>query len=86
VSDVWAMGATCYHILTGEFPRNYRAKQDPLEMVLSARVVPIRQRDPSVPLLIANVIDRSLADDVADRYQDAGQMYEAFARAFQKVK
>lgn len=86
VSDVWAMGATFYHILTGKFPRNYRAKQDPLEMVLSGAVIPIRQRDPGIPLPVANVIDRSLADDVTDRYQDAGQMYEVFAQALQKMK
>jgi eukaryotic-like serine/threonine-protein kinase len=86
VSDVWAMGATFYHILIGKFPRNYRARQDPLEMVLSGTVVPIRQRDPSIPLPVANVIDRSLVDDITDRYQDAGQMYEAFAQALQKMK
>jgi serine/threonine protein kinase len=86
VSDVWAMGATFYHILTGQFPRNYRAKQDPLEMVLSGAVVPIRQRDPSIPSPIARVIDRALADEVENRYQDAGEMYQEFARALQKVK
>jgi hypothetical protein len=57
-----------------------------LEWVLSGAVVPIRKRDPSIPSPIAEVIDRALADDLGQRYQNAGEMYQAFSRALQKVK
>jgi hypothetical protein len=86
VSDVWSIAATYYHAVTGRFPRNYRSRQDPLEWVLSGAVVPIRKRDPSIPSPIAEVIDRALADDLGQRYQNAGEMYQAFSRALQKVK
>ncbi len=80
VSDVWAMGATCYNMLTGSYPRNFRREVDPLEVILNGEIVPIRQRDARIPARVAEVIDRSLVNDVNRRYQNAGEMYEALAR------
>src|SRR6266571_4093110 len=86
VSDVWAIGATCYNVLTGKFPRNLRPGQDPLEMILHGNIIPIRKRDPRIPQSIAEVIDRSLTNDVKGRYQNAGEMRDAFAKALAKPK
>jgi hypothetical protein len=75
--DVWAMGATCYYILTGSFPRNYLDTSNPIDVVLQGEIIPIRTRDPRIPKTIAEVIDRALANKESERYQDAGEMYEA---------
>jgi len=83
VSDVWSMGATCYHILTGTFPREQLKKEEPLEMILRNEIIPIRKRDPRIPQPLANVIDRSLAS-INDRYQSAGEMCDALAKALKK--
>jgi serine/threonine protein kinase len=80
VSDVWAMGATCYYILTGSYPRNHRDALDQIEVVLQGDVIPIRTRDPRIPKPVAAVIDRSLAREMSERYQDAGEMYEALKK------
>jgi hypothetical protein len=79
VSDVWAMGATCYNILTSTYPRISQPGQDPVDVVLNGRVIPIRQRDAQIPQNIAAVIDRSLAQNPTDRYQTAGEMLSALA-------
>ncbi len=81
VSDVWAMGATCYNILTGAYPRLHPRGQDPLIAILQGEIVPLRQRDPHMPASVAEVIDRSLANKESERYQHAGEMYEALAQA-----
>lgn len=81
VSDVWAMGATCYVLLTGAFPRETRPGQDPLLAILQEESVPIRQRVPHLPAEVADVIDRSLTSREGERYQNAGEMYEAFLGA-----
>ena len=44
----------------------------PLAVILRGGVVPIRERDPFLPDELANVIDRALMDDPAQRYPDAG--------------
>ncbi len=79
VSDIWAMGATCYNILTGTYPRISQPGQDPVDVVLNGRIIPIRQRDAQIPKNVAAVIDRSLAQNPADRYQTAGEMLSALA-------
>jgi hypothetical protein len=86
VSDVWSMGATCYNMLTGQFPRDRKPGQDPLEMVLQNEVVPLRRRSPSIPAAIAEVIDRALLSNVNSRYQNAGEMHKAFTKALERVR
>jgi serine/threonine protein kinase len=81
VSDVWSAAATVYYLLTGEYPRDFAAQQDPLAVVLRDGPVPLRTRDPQVPADLAEVLDRALADDTQLRYPDAG----AFARALRAV-
>jgi eukaryotic-like serine/threonine-protein kinase len=80
VSDVWAMGATCYYILTGSFPRNHLDTLDQVAVILRGEIIPIHTRDQRISRPIAEVIDRSLADKVNDRYQHAGEMYEALKK------
>ncbi len=81
VTDVWSMGATFYCMLTGMLPRDMQRGQSPLEAILKGHVVPIRDRNRSLPTQLAGVIDKSLSDRPQDRYEDAG----AFLKALKKV-
>jgi serine/threonine protein kinase len=81
VSDVWSMGATLYHMLTGAYPREFRPGEDPLPVILRGGVVPIRARDPRLPQGVAAVIDRAVVDAVTERYQTAGELRTALSRA-----
>ena len=81
VSDVWSMGATLYHMLTGAYPREFRPGEDPLPVILRGGVVPIRARDPRLPERVAAVVDRSVVDAVPERYQTAGEFRAALAGA-----
>jgi serine/threonine protein kinase len=81
VSDVWSMGATLYHMLTGAYPREFRPGEDPLPVILRGGVVPIRARDPRLPEAVAAVVDRSVVDTVSERYQTAGELLQALSRA-----
>jgi pSer/pThr/pTyr-binding forkhead associated (FHA) protein len=83
VSDVWAMGATIYFMLTGNVPRPSKPGHDPIDAILNGQIIPMRQSDPKIPKGIAAVIDRSLAQDVKDRYQTAGEMLKALRTVLQ---
>lgn len=81
VSDVWSIGAAFYNMLTGNFPREMRAKDDPIDIILKDEIIPIRRRDASIPPAVAQIIDRALTSDLRRRYQDAGEMYAALTVA-----
>jgi serine/threonine protein kinase len=81
VSDVWSIGSTLYHMLTGDYPRNFQRGQDPMEVILRGGVTPILNRDSNIPKRVAEVSDRSLADNVKARYQTAAEFREALAKA-----
>ncbi|MBN2559617.1 MAG: protein kinase [Phycisphaerae bacterium] len=81
VTDVWSMGATFYNMLTGQYPRDMGRGQDPMEVILNGKIVPVRKRDSSIPKKVAAVIDRALDNDVKARYQSAGEMRVALVKA-----
>ncbi|MCO1574659.1 protein kinase [Crossiella sp. SN42] len=60
--DVWAAAATLYWTLTGETPRTFPRGEDPVTVVLTDPVVPIRERDPAIPARLAEVLDAALLD------------------------
>jgi serine/threonine protein kinase len=80
-SDLWSLAATFYYLLTGQFPLEFQGR-DPIAVILHAPPVPLRQRDPSVPQPVADVIDRALASDLEARYQTAAEMGAAWEQAF----
>jgi hypothetical protein len=81
VSDVWSMAATLYFMLTGDVPREVATGQSPAEAVMRGIVVPIRHRDPAIPSGFAAVIDRALAPNAKDRYQDASEFRHALKQS-----
>src|SRR5919108_3493524 len=66
-SDVYAVAALVYYVLTGHEP-------DPD----SARLVPPRQLRPAVPVALERVLLRALQPVPADRYYTATEMLEDF--------
>jgi len=77
VSDVWSIGATFYHVLTGHFPRETGKVSDPLQVILNQDAVPIRKYKPALSLALAHIFDRTLKTDPNDRYQNAGELLRA---------
>jgi serine/threonine-protein kinase len=75
--DVWAAAASLYVMLTGRSPRDFPKGKDPWQVVLQDDPVPIRRRDPSIPGVLADVIDEALVDRPAIRIKTAGQLKRA---------
>ena len=76
-TDVWSMAATIYYLLTGQYARDFAARSDPLAVILRGGVVPLRQRDPSLPQDLAAVIDRALDDEPSRRFPTARELVTA---------
>ena len=76
-SDLWAVGAILFRMLTG---KPVRSATNPAEMLLQAmtqrtpRVVDVA---PQIPADVAGIVDRALELEKADRWPDATSMQKA---------
>lgn len=69
--DVWAVAATLYFMLTGEYPRILEGSVNPMLEILTKPAVPIRERDASIPQPLAEVIDKALIDNPELHFKSA---------------
>ncbi|NLX99924.1 MAG: FHA domain-containing protein [Rhodopirellula sp.] len=79
--DVWAAAASFYSMLTGCFARDFRRDRDIWRTILDMDPVPVRQRDPSIPKGVAEVIDVALREKPQIGFQTAAE----FKRALEGV-
>ncbi|MBI3269456.1 MAG: protein kinase [Planctomycetes bacterium] len=76
-SDVYALGASLYHLLTGTVPI-----EGPSDMVVANRVIdseprPIRDLSPQVPDSVASLVQRMMMKRPEDRYQSGLEVVHA---------
>lgn len=85
-SDLWSLGATLFTLLAGDY---VHVARDPHKRLLAAATRPARSLAEAAPWVhpdIVAVIDKALAFDRANRWQDAGEMRRAFRTACAKVE
>ena len=70
-ADVWAVAALLYHMVAGVPPRDLANARDPWQAILLKPVIPLQQRLPDCPPLVARVIDRALQETSGLTYQKA---------------
>lgn len=80
-TDVFEIGATFYHMLTGEIIWDFSKGKEPLLVILEGEIKPIRDVNPHIPWKLADVIDHALILRSDDRYPDAGEMLKAMKKA-----
>jgi eukaryotic-like serine/threonine-protein kinase len=84
--DIWATAACLYYMLTYNYPRDFSdPSKEPFRLVLETNAVPIRQRNPSIPKPLAEVIDYALIDQPAISFKTAAEFRQALESAFKNV-
>ena len=79
-SDIYAIGMTAYSLLAGDTALDVGPNGDmaaTVRAIFDGQIVPLRQRAPEVPDRVAEVIERALAKDPAERWQSAAAMRTA---------
>ncbi len=76
-SDLYALGCTMYHLISGRLPFPGESSMDCLVRRIVEPPAPIAAVVPGLPARLVEVVDRLLARNPADRFQAAGDLAEA---------
>lgn len=82
-SDLWAVGATLFVLISGEVVHEGSNSQQLIVNAATRPARPFASVAPGAPSAVAELIDRALAFDKADRWQSAGEMRAALRQAHQ---
>ena len=75
-SDVWALGATFFEILTGKRAFAGEAIHEIIYAVLYSDDLPVNRLPMEIPASLRQVLARCLARDVDQRYSNAGDLHQ----------
>ncbi|HEY2409505.1 MAG TPA: protein kinase [Polyangiaceae bacterium] len=84
-SDLWAVGATMFTLLTGSHVHEASTGNELLIFAATKPAAPVASRAPDVPTPISEILDRALAFDKEARWQDATSMRRAVRKALIKL-
>jgi serine/threonine-protein kinase len=73
-SDIYALGATLYHFLTGQLPFPGDNHLDVVEKKSQGQFAPASSLVPEIPLELDTILERMLARDPRDRFQTASEL------------
>jgi serine/threonine protein kinase/class 3 adenylate cyclase/hemoglobin-like flavoprotein len=79
-SDVFALGAVFYEVLSYQRPFPADTVHAALFQVLERQPAPLRSWDPAIPLVLDRTIHKALAKNPERRFRDAGDFREALRR------
>src|SRR5262249_42850076 len=80
-SDIYALGATLYHLLTGEVPFPGANALEIAEQKRLGKFMRASAVNPAVPPSLDRILDRMMAREPRDRYQTASELIVDLERA-----
>lgn len=84
-SDIYSLGATLYHLLTGVMPPDAMTRMAAEMMGEQDMLQPANELNPEVPVKIAEVIARAMSQSPDQRFASAAMMRQALRNACQNL-
>jgi eukaryotic-like serine/threonine-protein kinase len=84
-SDVFALGCVFYELLTYRKPFDADSMHSVLFKVMQEEPPSVQDLTPGIPAVLAQVVERAMAKDASQRFQNASEFRSALHRAMQAV-
>jgi eukaryotic-like serine/threonine-protein kinase len=84
-SDVFALGCVFYELLTYRKPFDADSMHSVLFKVMQEEPPSVQELAPGIPAVLAQVVERAMAKDASQRFQNASEFRSALHRAMQAV-
>lgn len=84
-SDIYSIGATLYHLLTGKLPQDALTRVAALLMNQPDPLRPINELNPEVPALIAAVIEKAMSANPEQRQESASVLRQSLRNASRNI-
>jgi eukaryotic-like serine/threonine-protein kinase len=84
-TDLWAVGATLFNAITGEYVHEAQTVSEALAMAVTQHARSVATVDPTIHPAVVALIDRALRYDMAERWQTARDMLDALREARQAL-
>src|SRR5262249_46229315 len=73
-SDLWAVGATLFTLLSGRLVHEAQTVNEQLALAITARARSLATVAPELPAALVAVVDRALSYEKSERWPDAASM------------
>ena len=91
-SDIYSLGASFYHAFTGLPPFEGKDTEEILKKHMKGILIPLKKKNPKVSNSLGKIVEKMMAKDPDDRYQDYASIIKALkslqskALKFQQLK
>jgi serine/threonine-protein kinase len=84
-ADIYSLGATLYHCLSGRRPFEEKTTRAFILKILNQMPPPLRTINPQVPQAVQDIVERAMAKKPEERFQNPKEFYDALVAIFNKL-